>query len=198
MINRKNIPLDMLDGEVWVDVSGFEGLYAVSNKLRVKSIERKSINGYLIKGKILRAGTHKNGYAKFSFCKNGKIYFFSRHKLIATAFIPNPLNLPCINHIDNNPKNDSIDNLEWCTFQHNTRHAIRQGRLSWVGKKNGGAKLKEIEVLDIFKTKVSSKEIAAKYNISWQTVNDIRAGRRWCELTGKKHYSVKDRIKERI
>lgn len=198
MGDRKNIPVINLDGEIWVDVIGFEGLYAVSNKLRVKSYKRKGINGYAIHDKILRAGKHSGGYAKFTFCKDGNFHYFNRHRLVATAFIPNPLNLPCINHIDNDPTNDAIENLEWCTFRHNTRHAIKAGRLTWLGENNGGSKLKEGQVLEIFNTKTPSMELATKFNVSQHTINDIRSGRRWCELTGKRHPSIKKRILEKI
>lgn len=197
MADRKNIPVVNLEGEIWVDILGFEGLYAISNKLRIKSHKRKGINGYAINEKILRAGKHSNGYAKFTFCKDGKFYYVNRHRVVAAAFIPNPLKLPCINHIDNDTSNDAIENLEWCTFRHNTRHAIRSGRLTWLGENNGGAKLKEWQVLEIFNTTTPSMEIATKFKVSQQTVNDIRSGRRWCEVTGKRHKAV-SRISERI
>ena len=57
-----------------------------------------------------------------SLCKNGKIKAFLVHRLVAEAFIPNPDNLPCINHKDENPKNNQVENLEWCTYKYNNEY----------------------------------------------------------------------------
>lgn len=196
MGDRKNIKIKNLKGEVWVDILGFEKLYAISNMKRVKSYERKGVNGYLITGKILRPGKHKSGYAKFTLTKEGGFYYVNRHRLIATAFIPNPNNLPCINHIDNDPTNDDIINLEWCTFSHNTRHAYKTNRLSKVGSKNSMSKLNERQAILIFNYDGDKRVLEKKYNITRQTINDIKAGRRWCSVTGKRHPSIKKRICE--
>lgn len=196
MGDRKNIRIINLKEEVWKDIKGFEGLYAVSNKKRVKSYKRKGVNGYLITGKILRPGKHSGGYSKFTLMKDGKCYYVNRHRLIATAFMPNPNNFPCVNHIDNDPTNDNISNLEWCTFSHNTRHAYRSNRLSKVGSKNSMSKLNEKQALYIFNYTGDKKHLEIKYNIGIQTINDIKSGRRWCSVTGKRHKSVKKRICE--
>lgn len=191
---NKFIPLD---NEVWKDVVGFEGLYSVSNLQRVRSEKRKS-NGHwsVVCERILRPGKHKFGYPKFTLCKNGKLYYVHLHRLVAQAFIPNPSNLPCINHKDNNPDNNSIDNLEWCTHKYNSRYAYKQERLSKVGEKNHMSKLSETEVLEIFNSKLGRIPLSMKYNVSKQTVYDIKAGRRWYVLTGKRHPDVKKRICE--
>lgn len=170
-------------GELWFDVVSFEGLYKVSNKQRVKSIGRFTEAGVRIPERILRPGKHKDGYLKLTLCKGGKLTYLTLHRIIATALIPNPKNLPCINHIDGNPANNSIDNLEWCTYSHNTQHAYRMGRLDRSGALNSMSKLSKQKVIQIYKSKDKSKNIAAKHKISRQLVNDIKAGRRWVKVT---------------
>lgn len=196
MGDRKNIKPIKLHGEIWVDIAGFEGLYAVSNKLRVKSFKRISSAGFTINEKILRPGKHKHGYARYTLCKNDVLHYVNRHRLIAQAFIPNPLNLPCVNHIDNDPTNDNISNLEWCTFSHNTRHAYKTKRLDRSGSKNSMSKLTEAQVKYIFNFIGDKRELEIKYKISRQAINDIKSGRRWGHITGKKHPSVKKRLCE--
>lgn len=198
MKNRKNIPVIDLPGEIWKDIPSFEGLYAVSNLQRVKSCKRPSVQNknLIIAEKILRPGKHKYGYLKFTLCKQKKFHYVHLHRLMAETFMPNPNNFPCINHIDNNPENNSIENLEWCTWSHNTRHAYRQERLTKLGELNHMSKLTEKKVIAIFNSPESRKNLAAKYNVSAQAITDIKLGRRWCAVTGKRHHSVKKRICE--
>ena len=69
----------------------------------------------------------KSGYLKWSTKRNNKNYDYYIHRLIAIKYIPNPNNYPVINHIDGNKLNISIDNLEWCTYSHNNKEAVRLG-----------------------------------------------------------------------
>lgn len=190
----KNIIYNPLENEIWKPVFGFDGLYEVSNKQRVKSFKRNK-NGLPIPI-ILRNGIHKFGYPSFTLCKNGKPYYFQLHRLVAEAFIPNPYNLPCINHIDCNPLNNNIDNLEWCTHSHNSRHAYITGRLDKSGEKNSMSKLTEVQVIDIFNYNGKSKDLILKYGIVQQTISDIKTGRRWGWLTGKHNPTIKKRLKD--
>ncbi len=196
MGDRKNIPIVNLPGEIWRRIVGFEGHYAVSNKQRVKSYKRKGVNGYSITGKILRPGKHPDGYARYTLCKDGKFFYVNRHRLMGVAFIPNPKNLPCINHIDNDPTNDELSNLEWCTLSHNTRHAYKTNRLSKVGEKNSMCKLTADKVRYIFNYQGDKNKLIKKYGIVRNTINDIKSGRRWSSVTGKRHPSVKKRLCE--
>ena len=179
----KNIIYTPLDNEIWKPVFGFEGLYEVSNMQRVKSLKRNK-NGKLIEI-ILRCGFHRFGYPKYTLCKENKFFYVQLHRIIAIAFIPNPLNLPCINH---------IENLEWCTHSHNSIHAYKTGRLSKLGEKNSMAILNESDVIYIFNFDGDKKELMTKYNCSRGTINDIKAGRRWGWLTGKNNNKVKKRL----
>lgn len=112
--------------EIWKDIIGWEGLFQVSNLGRFKALEKKVVSKHgitysheerIIKGHIRygyrviglrRPGVHKNVLA---------------HRAIATAFIPNPENKPCINHKDGNKGNNDLSNLEWVTYSENLQHA---------------------------------------------------------------------------
>ena len=111
--------------EIWKDITGYEGLYQVSNLGRVKSLKYKRSN----KEKIIKSYVRKLGYLAVSLYKENKFKIFSIHRLVAQAFVPNPNNLPCINHKDENPSNNIWTNLEWCTYEYNNNygaHNIRQ------------------------------------------------------------------------
>ena len=121
--------------EAWKDVNGFEGLYQVSNTGKVRNA----------KGHVLNPSDNGKGYLRFSLsrgrCCNSTQYL---HRLIAGAFIPNPDNLPEINHKDENKRNNNIDNLEWCTVTYNRMYGTRNIR-SALGKRR---KIKGIRLSD--------------------------------------------------
>ena len=116
--------------EIWKAVVGYEGLYEVSNIGRVKSIRKFNIKGFREpeRGYARFDAGHK-GHLRVELTKDRKPKRWLVHRLVAIAFIPNPLNLPQINHIDCNPGNNCVENLEWCTPLQNIRHAIDMGRM---------------------------------------------------------------------
>lgn len=103
--------------EVFKDIAGYEGKYQVSNLGHVKSLKYG-------KERILRPGKNGDGYLHVILCKNGKPKKYKVHRLVTQAFIPNPDNLPCVNHKDQNKKNNKASNLEWCDNQYNVRYSI--------------------------------------------------------------------------
>lgn len=103
--------------EIWADIKDYEGLYQVSNQGRVKSLS----NGKNRKEKILKPHDNGTKHLSVALSKNNKKTIFKVHRLVATAFIPNPNNFPVINHKDNNPFNNCDENLEWCTQKYNIR-----------------------------------------------------------------------------
>ena len=106
----------------WKKIKGFEGYFI--NKLgKVKSI--RSFKGTV--EKILKGSKTQQGYKTICMMKDGKPYTKTLHRLLAITFIPNPKNLPCVNHKDGNKLNNSLDNLEWCTYGHNEKEAYRLG-----------------------------------------------------------------------
>ena len=120
--------------EIWKPVVGYEGLYEVSNLGRVKSLPklhkmdiRKNYKGYMTKEKILKNILNNKGYFTLSLVKDFRKTHKQVPRLVAQAFIPNPDNLPQVNHKDGNKTNNKVDNLEWCTPTHNIKEAWRLG-----------------------------------------------------------------------
>ena len=113
--------------EIWKDVKGYEKFYEVSNYGRVRSKER-TVNNKVFKPRYISGGDNGKGYKKMILndgVKKERVYI---HRIVAEAFIPNPLNKPYINHIDNNPNNNCASNLEWCTPKENMMWMHIQGR----------------------------------------------------------------------
>lgn len=122
----------MSDSEVWKDIVGYEGLYKVSNKGNVYSVERISSQGNKWGGITLKPARHRDGYIYVALCKNGIKNYKLIHRLVAETFIPNPKGFLEINHIDEDKINNHVENLEWCTRKHNINHGKRTEK---VGKK---------------------------------------------------------------
>ena len=112
-----------MEQEQWRPIQEFNGEYEVSNLGRVRSMKRY----YGVVGRIMPQTIQRTGYYAVTFHMNNKAYCRKVHRLVIEAFKPNPDSLPCINHIDGNKLNNHIDNLEWCTYQHNMQHAVRTG-----------------------------------------------------------------------
>lgn len=112
--------------EIWKDIIEREGLYQVSTFGRIKSLAKTSSKGCK-KDRILKVGTDTAGYPYMIFVKNKKLKGVSVHRLVAKAFIPNPENKPCVNHINGIKSDNRVENLEWCTYQENVIHAINLG-----------------------------------------------------------------------
>lgn len=113
--------------ERWRPIKDYEGLYEVSDKGNVKSIERIIIESSTgkkrpIRERLVNFGDNGNGYKFCYLWKNNKSKRFYIHRLVAETFIPNPNNLPQVNHKDLNKDNNSIENLEWVTSADNNLH----------------------------------------------------------------------------
>lgn len=119
--------------EIWKPIPGYEGYYEVSNTGKIKSLTRTitDSNGR----QFTRQGQEKalklnEGYYTVGLNKDGIKKLFTVHRLVALAFIPNPDNLPCVNHKDENKLNNNVDNLEWCTKEYNNAYGTRNERIS--------------------------------------------------------------------
>lgn len=111
--------------EIWKDIDGYEGRYQASTLGQVRSLDGVSRQGRFLKGKVLKQSVTKTGYHHLYLHNPGKNYRVNR--LVAQTFIPNPTNLPQVNHIDGNKANNRVDNLEWCTQSENQLHAVKTG-----------------------------------------------------------------------
>lgn len=115
--------------EIWKDIKGYEGLYQVSDKGNVRSLDRVLDNGRKYPGKILLQNENNCGYFRVTLSKCGKTKRFFVHRLVAQVFIPNPENKPTVNHIDEFAKhNNGIDNLCWMTVEENSNYGTRNKR----------------------------------------------------------------------
>lgn len=119
--------------EIWKDIPNYEGYYQVSNYGRVRSLNKvvKCNRGTrLRKIKILRSSITNRGYLSVGLCKENRQKKLLVHRLVAEAFIPNPHNLPIVNHKDENQLNNCTENLEWCTQKYNVNYGTAIQRMS--------------------------------------------------------------------
>lgn len=116
----------LLPKQIWKDIEGYEGLYQVSNTGKVRSLNYRCTG----KSKTLKQDTTKFGYNLIVLYKNHKRKVYLVHRLVALVFIPNPLNLPQVNHIDEDKTNNAVWNLEWCTPKYNSNYGTRLERCS--------------------------------------------------------------------
>lgn len=155
-----------MEKEVWKDVEGYEGIYQVSNLCRVKSLKRSGPGTGTSKDTIRKLRISRHGYYRVGLTKHSKTKWYLVHRLIAIAFIPNPKKHPCINHINSVRIDNSLSNLEWCTYSKNSKHSFDTN-----GRKNPLRKLTddqvdEIRMLAKNYKRGMGKELAKKYNVS--------------------------------
>lgn len=176
--------------EIWKEIELYGRKYEVSNLGQVRTIyqELKRSDGvkYTIKPKILKQRLNKDGYLSVTVGSPNKRTAIKVHRIVATAFIPNPLNKNEVNHIDFNRANNRVDNLEWVTHQENVKHSVKNNydviRLSRTGIKNGRSKLTDkdiIEIRKLYDNGMTRMEIAKKFNRGWTTIDHIIKKETW-------------------
>lgn len=141
--------MENIEIEIWRDIPDYEGQYQVSNLGRVKSLERSisckdGRKSYIVPKRIMKLNKDNLGYLNVMLCKNGKIKRFRVHQLVARTFIPNPENLPMINHKNEIKTDNRVENLEFCTAKHNANYGTRNERLSKINKGKISLKRKTI------------------------------------------------------
>lgn len=161
--------------EEWRKIEGYEP-YEISNEGRLRR------NGIVLSTPVGPMGSgYKRKYLK-DLKKNVLI-----HRLVASAFIPNPYCYPVINHKDGNTLNNHVVNLEWCTYKHNMQHAVDNGLKPILkGEKCGRSKLKNIDV-SVIKTALCSgfkvNDIANYFKVDQSTVSLIKSGKNWKHIS---------------
>lgn len=189
--------------EIWKDISGFKDSYQVSNKGRVKSLQRyifqRDVHGVMYKrsipGKILSlGGTNGKGYLIVQL-RNGANSHIGNcyiHRLVAECFIENSKNNPEVNHMDGNKSNNCVENLEWCTRSENEEHAYLHGLNNITaysmgkhprGSENYQAKINEEQAMQIYNLyclkQFTSADIGKMFNLSRKAIDAIGTKRSW-------------------
>lgn len=168
-----------MDTEVWKSLNSLidngDG-YSVSNLGNVRNDKTLT---------ILKPQSDKRGYHRVSLYANSKARHYFVHRLVALAFLPNPLNKEQVNHIDGSKDNNQLTNLEWSTPEENIQHAFTNDLKSHKGGNNPTSILTEDDVRDIkemLKNKYSGVAIAKKYNVSPKAISHIKLGSTWSHI----------------
>lgn len=144
--------------EIWKDIQYYEGFYQVSNTGKVRSCDRTIVDSigrkHFYNGQVLTPMVVAGGYLEVNLSRGDERKPFHIHRLVAQAFLPNPKNLPCINHIDENKQNNAAQNLEWCSYKYNTNYGTCMGRA--IQTRNENPKWYE-------KVKKHTRKIGKKY-----------------------------------
>lgn len=178
--------------EIWKDVIEFDNKYQISNfgRLKMKSFKiNSSVQkcGFRInKEKIKPPQDNGNGYKQFYVQINGKRILKYAHRLVATYFIENDLNLPEVNHKDGNKSNNCVGNLEWSTKNDNVIHAVKNNLIK-KGSDTWSSKLSEQNVLAIrrlykINPYFNKTNVAKKLGVKDTTIHKIIRNQRWKHL----------------
>ena len=175
--------------EIWKAIKGLEGSYEVSDLGNVRSLDRVVYypsGDRMRKGKLLKPFTTKGGYLLLTLQKNKVVERCVIHRLVAKAFIPNPDNLPQVNHKNGIKTDNRVENLEWVTASENRLHAFDTGLQKPVkGEGHGRSKLTEDQAYKIkFEHKgLPQREVAKIYGTTQINVSRIRRGIIWSHIT---------------
>lgn len=122
-------------------------------------------------------------YKRVTLCKNSITKRFVIHRLVALAFIPNPFNKPQVNHIDGNPSNNNMENLEWCTQSENMKHAFRTG-LQTPNITNTKLTTEDIPLIfEMRKQGLTHKEISLNFDVNRKCIGDVLNKKTWTNTT---------------
>lgn len=145
-----------MEQEIWKDIKGCEERYQISNLGRVKSLARDVVCGMgrivHFDERILKPQNTTDGYFGVNIKINGKYRLRKIHIFVAKAFVPNPQNLPQVNHIDGNKRNNKVENLEWVTPHENILHSWRLGLSTAHDGYHGGGSPRKAVILTHSKT----------------------------------------------
>ena len=175
--------------EIWKDIEGYEGLYQVSNRGRVKSLERivmrKNGRPYSVPELIKERQIDHKGYDRIGLNKNGKKKRFFVHRLALQAFNPSSDETLEVNHIDGNKLNNNVENLEWVTSSENSIHAFKNNLHNHQGERNTNASITDSEAKEIKKLKgkgLTQKEVGEMFGTTNYVVANIWNRRGWTHV----------------
>lgn len=164
--------------EIWKDVPAYEGIYQVSNLGNIRSLKYNNTQEV----KLLKLKLRYPGYLYVNLSKNNKQKKYNVHRLVASAFIPNPNDKKEVNHINGKKTDNALINLEWATKKENEYHAMINN-LKASHERHGGAKLTKIQVADIREINraglFTRKEIAEEYSVTPEMIGNIVNYKNW-------------------
>lgn len=178
--------------EIWKPIKNYEGLYSISNKGRVRrdmmmhptyKYQRRVFKPIILKTPCTEAGYQVFNLSKHCYGKRKMVTTYV-HRVVAEAFIDNPLNKKEVNHIDCNTKNNNSSNLEWCTRKENMEHCSKMGRV-WKpeGEESNSNKLnnyKVIKIREIYELGIyGSKTLAKLFDVTDMNIRDIIKRKSW-------------------
>ena len=158
-------------------IKDYEGLYIITENGNIFSYKSN---------KFLKHTLNKGGYHMVDLYNNGKRKRFLIHRLVAEAFIPNPNNLPCVNHKDENKSNNNVNNLEWCSYEYNNNYGTRV-------KRSAEKRSKAVYCIELNRTFKSQTDAAKELGISQGNISSCLTGK--IKTTGGYHFKFAD-IKE--
>lgn len=171
--------------EIWRDVPGYEGLYQASNQGRIRSLDRvvEYIKHYdygdvkakhCFRGRIL-SQTMTSGYLGCIFSSNGKIEYPLVHRLVASAFVPNPDHKPEVDHIDGNTTNNCVENLRWVTSRENAASSMSRGEHTCQNPYRKKS-IRDVDTGEVFESMMDAEK---RYNIPRGRISaSIKSGQR--------------------
>ena len=152
------------------DVIGYEGLYAVTSCGKVWSYRKK---------RFLKPWKGSSGYLQVSLSKNGEVKAYLVHRLVQEIYLPNPNNLPCVNHRDENKKNNALPNLEWCTYEYNNNYGSHN-------EKSAKSRGKPVYCVELNRTFESAYAAARELDLHQSSINRCCTGKQ--KTTGGLHF----------
>ena len=171
--------------EIWKDVDKYPN-YQVSNfgraRTKTRIVECFRTKFKTLNGQLLHPSTDKKGYKRISLRDGKRQKTADLHRLVALAHIPNPENKPFINHIDGNPGNNHISNLEWCTREENQQHA------KYILKRKFGTQCQKIRCLETGKEYESIKNAWRDTGVHWTCIAKVLKGKEGRTQAGGYHW----------
>ena len=174
--------------ETWKDIPGFEGMYQASDQGRIKSLDRLVGHNFggmkALKGRIMQLSTLPGGYKIVALRKGGQTHKCRVARLVLSAFVgqPDPGDAAC--HKDNDPRNNSLENLRWDTYAGNEADKVAAGTDN-ACERNGMAVLDCDAVASIRHRLAggqSGRSLAEAHGVSPSTISAIKSGRTWCSI----------------
>jgi len=172
--------------EIWRHVKKYGDIYSISDRGRVRAnkrtapLSRERYVSYATKTRILKPYPRNRGYLAITLSYKRAIKTFSIHRLVAQAFINNPENKPCVNHINGLKTDNSLKNLEWCTYSENSKHAFKlKLNVGAQGEAAASAKLNNKKVIYIRQSDKSLTQLSDIFNVSVSAIRRAKNKKTW-------------------